>query len=707
MRPTTRPTREQSESSSESEEEEEEDVSPDTTPVKVKVAPKKQIKKVVEEEESEEDEEDKENAEKASNKRPTASKKTALPKGYRAGLAKTRSQEQEVNGVTKKKTKRMQNERKEYIRMMRPGQVEKMSLSKTRSGQNMAVISGHATLGSLSQEKSPSIIVRRESPYNAEPPKEALASQYITPVDSFYVRSHGDVPLIDENVYRLKVSGLVDHELSLSLEELKSNRFQQTTLVAPLQCAGNRRAELNKIASLGEELPWSEQAISNGEWKGVTLKQILDLAGVKSSADAVEFVGLDQVKKEGQTHNYGSSIELDKAKGEEVILAYEMNGKPLTHAHGYPLRVVVAGYIGARSVKWLDSITLRTGPSQNFFQQKAYKMFPPDVVADNVNWDEGIPLSEASVTSVILEPREGEEVKKGTIHVKGYACGGSRKIVRVDLSVDNGNSWKQANLGEEVTEPKNKHGWTLWNIDVRVDVTGPLQLACRSFDSAWNTQPEEVKKLWNFKGYMNNAVHKINLMVKPLIVGWTRESRPRVYIASLCVHVQTDTPNLLYPPLSLGARGYGFIHTYGPLLHCLFFCRGTPVHTFRTQSPQTLSVYRSSKDFARTMSAGEIPKIILVEDDLVEEERSIPLPVSALDRLQLKAFSEMGNPCASNQTKSSTTTEKLFGPVVPKDTNLDPVPSVCPSVRPLRGKWSFSQHMAHTCTSIQPLNIAR
>lgn len=357
-------------------------------------------------------------------------------------------------------------------------------------------------------EKHSALIVLQEKPFNAGPPLGLLRQTFLTPKELFFVRNHGSVPEINPTRYRLSVGGRVKKRLTLSLGDLR-DRFPKVALTATLQCAGNRRTELIAIHPVPGELPWDANAIGNAAWAGVALREVLLAAGIDSNARHVAFTGLDEVDKDGRKFGFGGSIPIEKAMTPEVVLAYEMNGEPLTPVHGFPLRVVVPGYIGARSVKWLTDITVQAEPSTNYFQSHAYKLFPPHVRSETADWTRGMTLGELPVNAVICQPPEGETIPAGRVLVRGYAvAGGGRHIERVDLSVDQGLTWVTADLWEE----QSPWAWRLWEAKLELR-PGPCQIVVRAWDSAANTQPEDGVKIWNFKGYVNNSWHRVRVQV--------------------------------------------------------------------------------------------------------------------------------------------------------------------------------------------------
>jgi len=189
-----------------------------------------------------------------------------------------------------------------------------------------------------------------------------------------------------------------------------------------------------------------------------------------------------------------------------------MNGETLPIAHGYPVRVIVPGYIGARSVKWLSNINIQDLPSENYFQQLAYKLFPRSITEKDADWSKGIMLNELNITSLIFSHHENDKVVKGICHFHGIAySGGGHTIERVDFSIDGGTNWLSAKLGSEIE----KFAWRFWQIKVTLQQEGKVQLAVRAIDSACNTQPASIYDTWNWKGYMNNAYHRVNIIVLP------------------------------------------------------------------------------------------------------------------------------------------------------------------------------------------------
>jgi sulfite oxidase len=347
-------------------------------------------------------------------------------------------------------------------------------------------------------------IVHEHDPLNAEPRPEELCKSFITPTDQFFVRSHGTIPTIDPATYRLTVSGLVERTLSLSLDDLL--RYPQRIFTATLQCAGLRRHELNTLEVVKNETPWEYGAISNAEWQGVLLGDVLNVAGVQNAARYIAFIGADEI--DGHTEGLGASVSLEKAFSGEVYLVHRMNGEPLKPEHGYPLRVVTAGYIGARSVKWVTGITAQTEPSGNYYQALAYKHFAPEVREDTADWDSAPMLEDVPINSVICHPAEGE-IAAGEITVRGYAICGKHGVQSVEVSPDGGKTWHRATIRES----RDRWAWYLWELPLTLQ-RGTHELVVRATNNAGITQPESLHEVWNFKGYANNAWHRVAVTVR-------------------------------------------------------------------------------------------------------------------------------------------------------------------------------------------------
>lgn len=354
--------------------------------------------------------------------------------------------------------------------------------------------------------KSADMTVYRAQPLNAGAPLEPLRAAHETPADIFYLRNHAPAPAPDADDWRLQVDGLVERPLSLSLAALR-NDFPRHEQEATLQCAGFRRQEMLNEENAGGALLWCSDAIGNGRWGGVRLRDVLEAAGVQAGAAHVAALGLDEIEKDGATIGFGGSIPLDKALGDEVLLADEMNGAPLPAAHGWPLRLVAPGYIGARSVKWLGRLTLQAGQSDNHYQQRAYKLFPPDVRSDTAEWDAAAALGPLALNSVFIAPAAEAELPAGPVQLAGIAID-SRPVAAVEVSLDGGESWQNAALSGE-----GRWSWRFWALEVEL-AAGEYELVVRARDRDGNTQPPTVEEIWNFKGYMTNHWQRRRVTVR-------------------------------------------------------------------------------------------------------------------------------------------------------------------------------------------------
>ncbi|KAG5082665.1 hypothetical protein JHK84_052703 [Glycine max] len=382
-------------------------------------------------------------------------------------------------------------------------------------------------------------------PFNAEPPRAALVASYVTPSDFFYKRNHGPIPIV-ENInsltrfvtrlvawsrYSVNVSGLVERPKQLFMKDIwlvsacvfgiqlpiaaldmtmlyDDRMLPKYNVTATLQCAGNRRTAMSKTKTV-KGVGWDVSAIGNAIWGGAKLSDVLELIGIPKLTSVtefggrhVEFVSIDKCKEENGGP-YKASIPLSQATNPEadVLLAYEMNGEPLNRDHGYPLRVVVPGVIGARSVKWLEDINIIEEECQGFFMQKDYKMFPPSVNWDNIDWSTRRPQMDFPVQ----------------VKISGYAAsGGGRGIERVDVSVDGGKTWMEASRIQKsgvpyISEHASSDKWAWVLFEVTADILHSTEIIAKAVDSAANVQPEKVEDIWNLRGILNTSWHRVKV----------------------------------------------------------------------------------------------------------------------------------------------------------------------------------------------------
>ena len=340
------------------------------------------------------------------------------------------------------------------------------------------------------------------------------ADHFVTPVDQFFTRSHAKTPTIDPKAWRLEVDGLCVRPRSFSLEDLHA--FPKRTVPATLICAGLRRNEYLLLGPLPGELPWGPQAASTGEWTGFALRDVIDVVGVAPGARYVEFTGLDSVERHGHTFGFGGSIDLEKALNGDVILATELNGEPLPPVHGFPVRAVVPGWIGARSVKWLGRIAFLDNPSENYFQTQAYRVQHKADPAKPRDVSAGVALSTIALNAVILDPLPEQEMCVGEIRVRGWALGSTgRPVTTVDVSPNDGHDWVSA----RIITPGTGYTWTFWETRVILPKPGRHTLVVRASDGVAQPQTPELKDGWNVKGYANNAWHRVGIAVREARAG--------------------------------------------------------------------------------------------------------------------------------------------------------------------------------------------
>ncbi|KAI3832127.1 hypothetical protein MKX03_001489 [Papaver bracteatum] len=307
--------------------------------------------------------------------------------------------------------------------------------------------------------RHPSLRINAKEPFNAEPPRSALISSYVTPVDIFYKRNHGPIPIVDAR-YSVFVRGLVEYPKELSMADIRKLR--------KYECAGNRRTAMNKTKTV-KGVGWDVSAIGNAVWGGAKLSDVLELVGVpnlttttSSGRKHVEFVSVDKCKVENGGP-YKASIPLIQASNPEadVLLAYEMNG-------------------------------------EGFFMQKDYKMFPPSVNWENINWSSRRPQMDFPVQITI--------------------SGGGRGIERVDISIDGGKTWVEASRYQKPGMPYiaddiscDKWAWVFF--EAKVEIPKNAEMVAKAVDTSGNVQPERVVVIWNLRGINNTSWHRVQVRV--------------------------------------------------------------------------------------------------------------------------------------------------------------------------------------------------
>ena len=332
-------------------------------------------------------------------------------------------------------------------------------------------------------------------------PLEALRWA-ITPPGLHYLLIHYDVPLVDPAEWRLEIGGAVERPLRLGLDELRSRPTVE--LAATMECAGNGRALLEP-RPLSQ--PWLMEAVGTARWRGVPLAALLEEAAPTAAAVDVLFAGLDRGVEAEIEQRYERSLPLPEALEAGAVVAYEMNGAPIPPQHGFPVRLVVPGWYGMTNVKWLAEIALLTEPYAGYQVATAYRFRQSED-------EEGRPVTRMRPRSLMVPPgvpdfySRARIVEAGTARLEGRAWSGGAPISRVEVSVDDGTRWADAELTHELEGPWAWCGWTFgWDAS-----PGEHVLCCRATDETGDAQPLEPE--WNLGGYENNAVQRIPVLVR-------------------------------------------------------------------------------------------------------------------------------------------------------------------------------------------------
>ena len=330
-------------------------------------------------------------------------------------------------------------------------------------------------------------------------PLEALRYD-LTPAGLHYLLIHYDIPAVDPDAWRLEIGGLVATKLSLSLDDLRAG--PPVTAPVTLECAGNGRT-LYDDRPISQ--PWLLEAVGTASWTGTPLAPLLDEAGLHGDAVDVVFIGLDRGIEGGEERAYERALPVAEARRDDVLLAYEMNGRPLLPQHGAPVRLIVPGWYGMAHVKWLASIHAVAEPFEGYQHTVAYRFRRDDD-------DEGTPLDRIRPRALMIPPglpsfpERERSLRAGQVTLEGRAWSGGGPIARVEVSTDAATTWQDAELGPALGD----HAWRGWTF--RWDATpGEHELVCRATDVSGATQPDEAE--FNTGGYVNDAIQRVRVTV--------------------------------------------------------------------------------------------------------------------------------------------------------------------------------------------------
>jgi DMSO/TMAO reductase YedYZ molybdopterin-dependent catalytic subunit len=342
-------------------------------------------------------------------------------------------------------------------------------------------------------------------PPQLETPFDVFNEGVITPNDAFFVRYHlaNSPPAVDTEAFRLRIQGNVRVPGEFSLAELKS-QYEPVEVVAVNQCSGNSRG-FSKPRVPGGQL--GHGAMGNARWKGIRLKDILNKAGIGAGARQVTFDGMDAPLLP-QTPDFVKAIEADHALEGDAMLAYEMNGEELPWMNGFPIRLVVPGYYGTYWVKHVRDITVLDDVYKGFWMNPAYRI--PDnacgCIEPGTTAKKTVPITRLNVRSFITSLRDGAQVRAGgTVTVRGIAFDGGYGVREVLFSEDEGRTWRQARLGDDL----GNYSFREWKIDFTPKKPGPYALQAKATNRIGQSQPSEP--LWNPSGYMRNVVETVKI----------------------------------------------------------------------------------------------------------------------------------------------------------------------------------------------------
>ncbi len=345
-----------------------------------------------------------------------------------------------------------------------------------------------------------------DRPINAETPPHLLDDP-ITPTHRHFIRNNGVPPeTADAAMWTLTIDGLVDNPMTLSIADLRTG-FETVSLALTIECGGNGRAFFDPPAKGNQ---WTYGAVACSMWTGVRLKDVLAAAGVKDGVVYTAHFGADaHLSGDPDKLPISRGVPIAKAMSDTVLIAFEMNGGPLHPMNGAPLRLVVPGWPGSCSQKWLRRVTLRDivhdGPKMTGTSYRVPNR--PIAPGEDVAKEDFAIIERMPVKSLITSPATGTETNGRTIEVRGHAWSGDRDISQVEVSIDFGATWTNAT----VDGPVNAGAWQNWRINVEFPQAGYYEAWARATDSHGVAQPHAIA--WNPKGYLNNSMHRVAIHV--------------------------------------------------------------------------------------------------------------------------------------------------------------------------------------------------
>ena len=383
---------------------------------------------------------------------------------------------------------------------MEGGSIPKERSSSTQTRARSA--DAEATIPQAGPRTRLSTVVRE--PFCAEAPLPTLDT-WITPTDRFFIRSHFAVPAIDSASWRLSIEGKVPRPATFTLSQLRE--FPRHTIVTTMECAGNSRSFVTPPVT---GVPWGNGAVGTARWSGVSLGALVDRVEPNVESGDVVLWGADRGREKGMSGEvqYAMSIPAAKARHPDTLLAFEMNGEPLSPSHGFPVRAIVPGWYGMASVKWLNRIEIIGGRFQGYYRTREYAFVregdDPQAAAP--------PVTIQLVKSLITWPGQNDELRTGHHLVKGFAWSGEGMIVRVELSISDESAppllrWQEAKL----LEPRSPHAWIRWELPIEMVNPGRYVLRVRATDDAGNAQPILAER--NVRGVASNSIQSVPITV--------------------------------------------------------------------------------------------------------------------------------------------------------------------------------------------------